>query len=165
MVFGGPLFIAVVNRIGTRLAFALAFASWAVLTTVILAGWLVPTLVSSAALGLLFAGLPTMFTVYVVSNTAPEDYGPSFAAATLAFGVAQMMSPQLGGSIADAAGSFAPVFVLSVVLALTGLAAALRLPRQRSRIAAVETDWRAVNMTFVIGADESKISDRTNQRI
>ena len=153
MIFGGPAFIALADRIGTRLALAVAFGSWAALTVVIMPGWLAPTLVASTAMGLLFSGLPTMFTVYVVSNTTTDDYGPSFAAATLAFGVAQMMSPQLGGSIADAAGSFTPVFALSAVLAVAGLVAALQLPRQRPRATPTETDWRMVNMTFVVVPD------------
>ena len=84
------------------------------------------------AVGLLFSAMPTLFTVYVVNNTTAEDHGPSFAAATFAFGVAQMISPQVGGSLADATGSFTPVFLLSAGLALVGLAAVLRLPRNET---------------------------------
>ena len=65
----------------------------------------------------------------MVQNTTVDDYGPSFAAATLAFGIAQMIGPQVGGAIADLAGSFTPVFLLSAGLALTGAAASWRLPR------------------------------------
>ena len=128
MVFGGPLFIVVAQRTGPRRALAAAFGAWALATTTILAGWLPTTLAAAVAVGLLFSAMPTLFTVYVVNNTTPEDYGPSFAAATFAFGVAQMISPQLGGSLADAAGSFTPVFLLSAGLAFVGLAAVLRLP-------------------------------------
>ena len=133
MIFGGPVFVMLAERIGARLAMAIAFAAWAVAALTILPGWVAPTLAASVAIGLLFSALPTMFTLYVVNNTTTEDYGPSFAAATLAFGVAQMVSPQLGGSIADAAGSFTPVFITSAVLAVVGLGAALRLPRQSQR--------------------------------
>jgi predicted MFS family arabinose efflux permease len=153
MIFGGPFFIGLAERITTRRALSVAFTSWVVCASMILPGWLVPTLIASVALGLLFSGLPTMFTVYVVANTTADDYGPSFAAATLAFGVAQMMSPQVGGSIADAAGSFTPVFVLSAALAVVGLIAALQLPRQGPDASAPTADWRKVNMTFHIAPD------------
>ncbi len=129
MVFGGPLFVTLAGRIGPRRSMALAFGAWAAATITLLSGWTVPTLTASVVTGLLFAAMPTLFTLYVVNNTTPEDYGPSFAAATLAFGVAQMVSPQIGGYLADATGSFTPVFLLSAGLALVGLGAVLRLPR------------------------------------
>ena len=66
----------------------------------------------------------------VIDNTTVDDYGPSFAAATLAFGVAQMLSPQLGGFIADLTGSFTAVFLLSSALAATGMIAAQLLPHR-----------------------------------
>ncbi len=96
----------------------------------VLPGWVGTTLGASIVLGLLFAGIPGLITLYVVENTTIDDYGPSFAAATLAFGVAQMLAPQVGGLIADVSGSFTMVFVLSSVFALTGTVAALRLPRR-----------------------------------
>ena len=43
---------------------------------------------------------------------------PAYSAATLAFGVAQMASPQVGGVIADWQGSFTAVFLLSAVVAV-----------------------------------------------
>jgi len=128
MIFGGPLVIALTERIGPRLTIAFAFGAWAVAATTILSGWSAPTLIAAAVTGLLFSALPTLFTLYVVNNTTAQDYGPSFAAATFAFGVAQMVSPQLGGYLADLAGSFTPVFLLSASLAMVGLAAVLRLP-------------------------------------
>jgi len=132
MTFGGPLFIIVAGRIGSRLGLACAFGGWIVVVLLILPGWFAVTLPASIAVGLLFAGIPTMITLYVVENTTIEDYGPSFAAATLAFGVAQMISPQLGGVLADLTGSFTVVFALSAALAAVGLVAALQLPRHAS---------------------------------
>jgi len=129
MMFGGPLFITLAGRVGSRKGLAIAFAGWVGVVLVILPGWVAVTLPASVAVGLLFAGIPTMITLYVVKNTTVSDYGPSFAAATLAFGVAQMISPQAGGILADVTGSFTVVFVLSAALAATGLVAALRLPR------------------------------------
>ncbi len=128
-VAGAPLFVSLTDRIGAGNSLATAFAVWIVLVLVILPGWWIPTLAASVGVGLVFTGVPSMLTLYVVANTSVEDYGPSFAAATLAFGVAQMISPQLGGLIADATGSFLPVFVLSAVISVVGVGVSLRLAR------------------------------------
>ena len=136
MMFGGPLFVAIAQRIGARLTLSFAFGVWAIVSTIILGGQPASALTASVVVGLLFTAMPTLFTLYVVNNTTAEDYGPSFAAATFAFGVAQMISPQLGGFLADATGSFTLVFLLSAGLAIVGLAAALRLPRTTDSAAA-----------------------------
>ncbi|MFT5531418.1 MAG: putative MFS family arabinose efflux permease [Candidatus Poriferisodalaceae bacterium] len=132
MMFGGPTFLAIGGRVGSRIALSGCFALWILAALSILPGWFIPTLAVSAVLGMLFSGIPSTITLYVVNNTTSDDYGPSFAAATLAFGVAQTVSPQFGGFIADLSGSFTLVFMLSSVFAATGLVAALRLPRQRN---------------------------------
>jgi len=130
MMFGGPLFVALATKIGARLGLAAAFTGWIAVVLLILPGWFLVTLPASIAVGLFFAGIPTMITLYVVENTTVEDYGPAFAAATLAFGVAQMISPQAGGLLADLSGSFTTVFLLSAAVAGIGLFAALQLPKQ-----------------------------------
>ena len=160
MIFGGPLFIALGERIGARRTLVISFGGWAVVTTLILPGWFVPTLVLSVAIGLLFAAMPSVLTVYVVTNTTTDDYGPSFAATTFSFGIAQMISPQLGGFIADATGSFTLVFLLSAALGVVGMFASLWLPRHtrpafppmpvHAVAAAPPSDWRMVDMTFVV---------------
>jgi predicted MFS family arabinose efflux permease len=128
VVAGGPTLIAIAEQIGTRRTLMLAFGAWSVLALMVIPGWLAPTLAASVGLGLLFAGIPTTITLYVVEHTTVDAYGPTFAAATLAFGVAQMLAPQLGGLIADLSGNFTLVFVLSATLAVVGLLASSRLP-------------------------------------
>ena len=128
MVVGGPILIGLTKRIGHRLVLGGAFLSWSILVSVVLFGWMLPTLFAVMGLGILFSGIPTVITLYVVENTSSNDYGPCYAAATLAFGVAQVASPQVGGVIADITGSFTAVFVLSAALSISGLVAALRLP-------------------------------------
>ncbi len=164
MIFGGPLFIALSERIGARSTLAISFAGWAVVTTLILPGWLAPTLGLSVAVGLLFASMPSVLTAYVVNNTSTDDYGPAFSAVTFSFGIAQMISPQLGGFIADTAGSFTPVFLLSASLAVVGMFASFGLPRRNrpgfppvpapeevpEPLAAPEPDWRYINMTYTV---------------
>ncbi|MEM7096401.1 MAG: MFS transporter [Actinomycetota bacterium] len=129
MIFGGPVFIALGERIGARLGLTTAFVGWSITVVAMLPGWSSVTLPAAFLTGMLFAGIPTMITLYVVRNTSVEDYGPAFSAATLAFGLSQMISPQLGGAIADLAGSFTPVFIFSAALAVVGAIAALQLAK------------------------------------
>jgi predicted MFS family arabinose efflux permease len=128
MVVGGPLFVAIARRLGVRGALALGFGLWPVAAAIIWTGVTLPTLLACVVLGLLFGGTPLLITMYVVEHTTAADYGPAFSAATLAFGVAQVISPPVGGLLADASGSFTLVFALSGAVALVGLGAALRLP-------------------------------------
>ena len=130
MIFGGPLFTTMAQLLGVRFALTLAFGLWPVFALVVLTGLTVPVWLACIGIGFLFSALPSLITLYVVENTTAEDYGASFAAATLVFGVAQMISPPIGGWIADADGSFTLVFLLSAVTALIGLVATLRLPRR-----------------------------------
>ena len=128
MIFGGPLFTTMAQRFGVRFALTLAFGLWPVFALVVLTGLKVPVWLACVGIGFLFSALPSLITLYVVENTTAEDYGASFAAATLVFGVAQMVSPPIGGWIADAAGSFTLVFLLSAITSVIGLIATLRLP-------------------------------------
>jgi predicted MFS family arabinose efflux permease len=128
MIFGAPLFVAMANRTGARRALCLAFLLWPVLVMIVLSGVPAVTLPAVVGLGLLFSALPSLITVYVVQNTASSDYGPTFAVATLAFGIAQVVSPPVGGLIADLSGSFTLVFVLSALMGAGGFFAVLRLP-------------------------------------
>ena len=74
-------------------------------------------------------GLPSVIAAYLVDRTDETTYGPSYAAATFAFGVAQVTSPQIGGWIADWRGSFTLVFVISAVAMAGGAGFAWALPR------------------------------------
>jgi len=129
MIFGGPTFVVISRQVGVRLALSIAYGLWPVFVCIVLTGFYLPTLAACIGLGILFSALPTLMTIYVVENTTAEDYGPSFAAATLAFGIAQTIAPPIGGFIADLSGSFTMVFMLSSAMAVLGLMASLRLPR------------------------------------
>ncbi len=129
MIIGGPACIAVANRIGQRRTLTLAFGLWSALVLVVLTGWQLPTLGAVLGLGFLFTAIPSLITLYVVDHSSANDYGPRYAAATLAFGVAQMVSPQIGGVLADLTGSFTWVFGLSSAVGVLGLLAVLKLPK------------------------------------
>jgi MFS family permease len=127
-VFGGVLLGPLSDRIGRRSTLVGAFLVFAVATLAILSGRQPWVLLGAIGIGLMFSGLPTVIAAYVVDATDAATYGPAYAAATLAFGVAQAVSPQIGGIIADVAGSFTPVFLLSAAFAVLGAACSSRLP-------------------------------------
>ena len=129
MIFGGPIFTTIAQRLGVRKTLAIAFGLWPLMLGVVLSGVFALVVPACVVLGLLFSGLPILITLFVVENTTAADYGPSFAAATLAFGIAQTVAPPIGGVIADQSGTFLFVFLLSAATSLVGLVAALRLPK------------------------------------
>jgi MFS family permease len=127
-VFGGTTLGPLSDRIGRRVTVTGAFAIFAMCSLLVLTGEQPWVTVAVIGIGLMFSGMPALIIAHIVDHTDTDNYGPAFSAATLAFGVTQMISPQIGGAIADALGSFTWVFVLSAAVSLVGAAFASRLP-------------------------------------
>lgn len=107
---------------------AAGFATMAVCSVVVLAGvepWVV---MAVAVFGLAFSGTPTVIAAYVSDHLADASFGAAYGALTLFFGVAAAVGPQVGGVIADSAGSFTWVFLLAALVAGCGAVAAWALP-------------------------------------
>lgn len=128
-IIGGVLLGLFADRVGERMTLTIGFAIFAAALAGIMTGVVALVALGSITTGLMFGGLASVTASYVVRHTSPEAFGPSYAAATFAFGIAQLSSPQIGGIIADATGNFTVVFLLSVVFALCGSFASSRLPR------------------------------------
>ena len=127
-IFGGISLGALSDRIGRRLTLTGSFTMFSACALLILTGQQPWVAIAAVGAGLGFSGGPSLITAQIVAHTDATTYGPAFSAATLAFGLAQMTSPQLGGFIADLSGSFTWVFVLSAAISMIGAAAATRLP-------------------------------------
>jgi MFS family permease len=127
-VFGGTTLGPLSDRIGRRVALTAGFTIFAGCGLLVLTGRQPWVAIAAIGVGLMFSGMPALIIAHIVDHTDTDTYGPSFSAATLAFGIMQMISPQIGGAIADAAGSFTWVFALSATVSLVGAAAASRLP-------------------------------------
>jgi len=130
-IFGGILLGPLSDRIGRRATMVGSFAAFGVSALAILPGGETWILLGSIGVGLSFSGLPAVIAAYVVDATSATTYGPAYSAATLAFGVAQVSAPQVGGLIADWQNSFTLVFVLSAVVAAAGAVFSWRLPDPR----------------------------------
>ncbi|MFW2332675.1 CynX/NimT family MFS transporter [Ilumatobacter sp.] len=127
-VFGGMMLGPLSDRIGRRLTVTSAFVCFGSCTLLVLTGRQPWVAIASVGIGLMFSGMPALIIAHIVDHTDVDTYGPAFSAATLAFGVTQMISPQIGGAVADALGSFTWVFVLSALVSFAGAACAGRLP-------------------------------------
>ncbi|MEO0494195.1 MAG: MFS transporter [Actinomycetota bacterium] len=133
VIVGGLIVGSISDRIGRRLAMTIAFISWAIASMGILTGSLPVVLVSTVLVGIMFSGIPATIIAHVVAHADERSFGPVFSATTLAFGVAQAVSPQIGGAIADWRGSFTTVFMLAAAVALLGALAAWSLPDETVR--------------------------------
>ncbi len=128
-VFGGMLLGPLSDRMGRRISLTAGFTIFAGCGLLVLTGGQPWVAIAAIGVGLMFSGMPSLIIAHIVDHTDTDNYGPAFSAATLAFGVMQMISPQIGGAIADALGSFTWVFVLSAVVSVAGAVSASRLPR------------------------------------
>lgn len=127
-MFGGLTLGPLSDRVGRRNTLTAAFVLFAACGLLVLTGRQPWVAIAVVGVGLVFSGAPALIIAHIVDHTDATTYGPAFSAATLAFGVAQMISPQIGGTIADWLGSFTWVFVLSAVLSGVGAVASSRLP-------------------------------------
>lgn len=125
---GGLLLGPLSDRIGRRITLVSAFTIFGLSALLVLTGRQPWVAIASVGIGLMFSGMPALIIAHIVDNTDVNTYGPAFSAATLAFGVTQMISPQIGGALADAFGSFTWVFVLSATVSLLGALFSSRLP-------------------------------------
>lgn len=131
-VFGGITWGRLSDVIGRRGALIAGYAGFSAGALLLLTGNTVLVIVGAVMCGVLFGGIPTVITAYIIDRTDIATYGPSYAAATFAFGIAQVVSPQVGGIIADWRGSFTVVFLLSAGAMSSGSLIALALPRDQS---------------------------------
>ncbi len=128
-IAGGVTLGRISDSFGRRRTLMVGFPTWSVAVLLILTGQLALVLVGAIIVGILFGGLPSVIAAYLVDRTDVTTYGPAYAAATFAFGIAQVTSPQIGGAIADWQGSFTFVFLMSAAAMLVGAAFAEALPR------------------------------------
>lgn len=128
-IFGGVLLGRVSDVFGRRRTLIGGFAVWGVGVSLLLTGSLVAVVCGALTVGILFGGLPSVIAAYMIDRTDTTTYGPTYAAATFAFGLAQVISPQVGGLLADWQGSFLWVFILSAAVMASGSLFAFALPK------------------------------------
>lgn len=130
-IFGGVVLGPLSDRFGRRTTLVGSFVTFCLSALAVLTGAQALVLLGAIGVGVSFSGVPSVIAAYVVDTTDAVTYGPVYSAATLAFGVAQMAAPQVGGVLADWTGSFTSVFLLSATVAVMGAVLSSRLPATR----------------------------------
>jgi MFS family permease len=126
-IFGGLMYAALSDRIGRRRAMQLGFATMAAASLLLLLGTGPWPWIAAAVFGLAFAGVPATTATYLRDHLSAREFGSAFGVITLAFGVGQLLAPQIGGWLGDALSSFTLVFVLAATVAATSSLACSRL--------------------------------------
>ena len=129
-ILGGLTLGPLSDRIGRRITLTSSFVIFGLCGLLALTGTQPWVVIAAFGAGMMFSGMPALIIAHIVDHTTPDTYGPAFSAATLAFGVTQMISPQIGGLIADRFGSFTWVFVLSAAVSFVGAGFGSRLKNQ-----------------------------------
>ena len=120
-VLGGPVVGMIADRLGRRFALVAAFSTMAVSTLAILTGHAPGATLAAFVFGLSFTGGPVAVTVVISDYTKGAAFGAAYGIATIVFSIGLTIGPQLGGWMADLAGSFRPVFVLAIGCALVSV--------------------------------------------
>jgi predicted MFS family arabinose efflux permease len=77
---------------------------------------------SALVFGAMMSGLPAVIAAHLADGLTPREFAGAFGRCTLAFGVAQLCGPPLGGVLAESTGSFLMPFVLAAAVAAVGAA-------------------------------------------
>ncbi len=129
MAGGGVLLGPLSDRLGrgqTLVAGYLAMAG-----AILLVPLGVEPLASLSALlfGLTMSGVPAVIAARLSDVLTPREFAGAFGRCTLAFGLAQVAGPPLGGFLAEAAGGFLLPFLLAGAVAAAGGGASLDVLR------------------------------------
>ncbi|WP_158580011.1 MFS transporter [Geodermatophilus marinus] len=130
LVFGGLLLGPLSDRWGRGRALVVGYLGMAAAIAAVLLGAEPFAALSALLFGLTMSGLPAVIAAHLSDSLTPREFAGAFGRCTLAFGVAQLCGPPLGGFLAESAGTFLPAFALAAGVALAG--AALSVPVVRS---------------------------------
>jgi predicted MFS family arabinose efflux permease len=125
---GGIVLGRLSDRVGRRLAMLVGYAGTALCPLAMLVHREPLASLAAVAFGVLFSGSVAVVATYLTDVVDRADFGPAFAAVTIAFSLAQAAGPQVGGTLRDHTGSFAATFLVSAAsLGGATLAAAVLL--------------------------------------
>jgi predicted MFS family arabinose efflux permease len=131
IIFGGFILGRMSDVYGRRLVIALGTGIMAVAAIAPLTGTEPVVTPTAFVFGIMFSGIPALNAAKIRDHLDARSFGAAFGAVTLAFGVGQVIGPQLGGWIADSTGHFDLVFVVSAGTLLASAVAAWFLPADR----------------------------------
>jgi MFS family permease len=125
-IFCGPFWGAVSDRIGRKYGLALVFLTQG--TSYLIFGLMKSGsgyLISTILFGLTAWSIPSIIVAAVGDAVHPRMAPAALGFTILIFGMGQALAPPVAGKIADLTGSFTPAFILSAVIAFTGMVGSL----------------------------------------
>lgn len=132
LVVGGVLLGRASDRWGRGRCLVAGHAMMAVSILLVPLGSLPLAVLSAVVFGLTMSGLPAVIAAHLSDWLTPREFAGAFGRCTLAFGVAQLCGPPLGGVLAETTGSFALPFAVAGVVAAVGAVLSLSVVRARA---------------------------------
>lgn len=129
LIVGGILLGPLSDRWGRGRSLVLGYLAMALSIAVVPLGTVPLAVLSALTFGLMMSGLPAVISAHLADSLTPREFAGAFGRCTLAFGVAQLCGPQLGGWLAETTGTFTPAFVLAAAVSLAGAALSLAVVR------------------------------------
>lgn len=120
LIVGGILLGPLSDRWGRGRSLVLGYLAMALSIAVVPLGTVPLAVLSALTFGLMMSGLPAVISAHLADSLTPREFAGAFGRCTLAFGIAQLCGPQLGGWLAETTGSFTPAFLLAAAAALAG---------------------------------------------
>ena len=129
LIFGGVLLGRLSDRWGRGRSLVAGFLVMGASILLALVGAEPFAALSALAFGLTMSGLAAVIAAHLSDTLSPREFAGAFGRCTLAFGVAQVFGPPLGGWLAETTGSFVVPFLVAAAVALTGAALSLAVVR------------------------------------
>jgi len=132
-IIGGPLYGSLLDRAGRQVGLLTAFTTMAMSSAAIATGHRPGATLAAFIFGTAFVGVPIAVAARIGDHVSGQVFSAAFGVATLVFGAGMTVGPQLGGALADAAGSFRPAYAIAATAAVAGAflsAAASRDPKE-----------------------------------
>ncbi|MGY1728560.1 MFS transporter [Geodermatophilus sp. SYSU D01062] len=92
-----------------------------------------PASASALLFGLTMSGLPAVIAAHLSDSLTPREFAGAFGRCTLAFGLAQLAGPPLGGWLAETTGGFLVPFLLAGLVAAAGAGLSVDVVRAARR--------------------------------
>jgi predicted MFS family arabinose efflux permease len=130
IIVGGIVLGRLSDRRGRGRTLAVGLAAMAACELLVLVGSEPWAALAAAAFGLVMSGVPAVIAAHLADHLDPRAFGAAFGVITLAFGVLQVIGPQLGGWIGEETGTFTIAFLVAAAAAAAGSLAAVTIPRR-----------------------------------
>lgn len=130
LVVGGVLLGRLSDRWGRGRTLVAGYAAMAAAILLVPLGVLPLAVLSAVVFGLTMSGLPAVIAAHLSDTLSAREFAGAFGRCTLAFGVAQLAGPPLGGALAERSGSFAVPFAVAAATAVVGALLSLDVLRR-----------------------------------